>query len=183
MAKVYTFLADGFEEIEGLTVVDLLRRAGIDTTMISISDTVEIYGGHGIVVTADKVFDEVSFDDVDMLVLPGGKVGVQNIGKHKELLNRIEEFVSDGKMVAAVCAAPSILGELELLKGRRATCYPGWEEHLHGAFTVTDSVVIDENIITSRGLGTSIDFALAIIRHFKGEEEAVNIANSIVYKK
>lgn len=183
MSKVYIFLADGFEEVECLTVVDLLRRASIDTTMISLSDTVEIYGAHGIVVTADKVFDEVSFDDVDMLVLPGGKVGVKNMSKHKELLNRIEEFSSDGKMVAAICAGPSVLGGLELLRGRRATCYPGWEEDLKGAVIVTDSVVVDENIITSRGLGTSIDFALAIIRHFKGKEEVAKIATSIIYEK
>ena len=168
MDKVYIFLADGVEEIEALTVVDLLRRVGIDITLISIEENVDIYGSHGIVFSADKVFDEVSFEDVDMLILPGGTQGAKKLGKHVELMDKVKEFDKEGKMIAAICFAPTVLAAHDLLRGRRATCYPALSENLTGGLYEESSVVVDGNLITSRGLGTSIDFALAIIEHFKG---------------
>lgn len=183
MAKVYVFIADGFEEIEGLTVVDLLRRAGIETTMVSISENVEILGAHGIVVSVDKIFEEVSFDEVDMLVLPGGMPGTKNLAKHEQLMEKVREFHLQDKWIAAICAAPSILGENDLLIGKKATCYPGFEEKLYGAEVLEDSVVKDGNIITSRGLGTAIPFAIEIIKQLLGEEEGEKIRKSIVFRE
>lgn len=183
MTKVYVFLADGFEEIEGLAVVDLLRRADIETTMISVMDTVEILGGHGIVVSADKVFEEVSFDDVDMLVLPGGTTGVKNLRKHVELCDRIKQFDEEEKMIGAICAAPTMLHELGILDGKNATCYQSLADKLANATYIDANVVVDEHIMTSQGFGTSIDFGLAIVEHFKGKEEAAKLANEVMYKR
>lgn len=181
MSKVLVCLADGFEEIEGLTVVDLLRRAEIDVTMISISDTIEIIGAHGIVVTADKIYDEVHIDEADMLVLPGGMPGTNNLAKHEELVGKLKQFEEEGKWIAAICAAPSVLGMNGILEGRRATCYPGFEDKLIGANVVTDKVVTDHHVITSRGLGTAIEFALEIIRQLKDDRTANQVKESIIY--
>ncbi len=181
MAKVCIFLADGFEEIEGLTVVDLLRRAKIEITMVSITGKLEITGAHQIKVIADCLFDEYSYNDVDMLVLPGGMPGTINLGAHEGLVSLLNEFHEQGKYLSAICAAPSVLGEHGLLKGRCATCYPGFEDKLIGATFTGNKVEIDSNIITSKGLGTSIDFALSIITLLKGEEIAHNIGKAIQY--
>lgn len=181
MAKAYVFLADGFEEVEGITIVDILRRAEIDVTMISINDSVEILGAHGIVISADKVFEEVGFDDVDMLILPGGMPGTKNLAKHKGLINLLKDFDDADKMIAAICAAPTILGENEILKGRHATCYPGYEDKLIGATIVNKNVVCDDNIITSQSLSTAIEFSLAIVSHFKGYAVKEKVKKAIVY--
>jgi len=182
LSKVYIFLADGFEEIEGLTVVDLLRRADIDITMVSISGRPEIVGSHNIIVKSDMLFEDADFSDADMLVLPGGKVGTDNLAAHEGLDRLLKDFASKGKLLAAICAAPSILGKKGLLKGKKAICYPGFEEYLTGAVVTDDAVVTDGNIITSKGLGTAIDFALAIIKKLKTEADAAKIASSIQYR-
>lgn len=181
MAKVCIFLADGFEEIEGLTVVDLLRRAEIEIVMVSSTGKLEITSTHQIKVIADCLFDEYSYDDVDMLVLPGGMPGTKNLLEHVGLISLLKEFHEKGKYVAAICAAPSILGEHGLLKGRCVTAYPGYEDKLIGATYTGNKVEIDANIITSKGMGTSIDFALSIITLLKGEEIANNISKAIQY--
>lgn len=182
MSKVYLFLADGFEEVEGLAVVDLLRRAQIETTMISVSDTVEILGAHGIVVSADKVFEEVGFEDVDMLVLPGGATGVKNLRKHEELCKKLKEFNEEGKMIGAICAAPTLLDELGVLNGKKITCYQDMVSEIENATPIDAKVVLDENIMTSQGFGTSIDFGLAIVEHFCGKEVAINLSKKIMYR-
>lgn len=182
MNKVFIFLAEGFEEIEGLTVVDLLRRAKIDVKMISISNTLEVTGGHGIQVTADEIFEKQDFSDAEMMVLPGGMPGTLNLGGHDRLKELLEMSYEDGKQIAAICAAPSVLGDMGILKGKKATCYPGFEERLTGAHTTLNEVEKDGNIMTSRGLGTAIPFALALIEHFQGKTEAEKIGNSIIYR-
>lgn len=182
MAKVYLFLADGFEEIEGLTVVDLLRRAKIDITMVSITGSTNVTGSHHITTVADIIFDEVDFSDADMLVLPGGQPGTTHLLEHEGLDKLLKEFHAKGKSLAAICAAPSILGSKGLLVGKNAVCYPGYEENLIGASIRNTSVVIDGNITTSKGMGTSIDFSLSLIRSIKGEEEAAKIAAAIQYQ-
>lgn len=182
MSQIYVFLADGFEEVEGLTVVDLLRRAELDVTMVSIMDTVEIIGAHGIVVSADKVFEEVNFDDVDMLVLPGGMPGTKHLASHQGLAEKLKEFENANKMIGAICAGPMVLGMNGILDGKKATCYPGFEDQLKGATVVTQPVVTDENVITSRGVGTAIEFGLAIIEHFLGVDVTKNIKDSIIYE-
>ena len=182
MAKVYIFLANGFEEIEGLTVVDLLRRANIDITMISITGELSIIGSHQIVIKADALFENVDFADADMLVLPGGMPGTKQLSGHEGLDRLLKNFSSKGKKISAICAAPSVLGSKGLLKGKKATCYPGFEDTLLGAHIKNDAVVTDGNFTTSKGLGTAIDFSLALIKNLKSEAEAANIAKSIQYQ-
>jgi 4-methyl-5(b-hydroxyethyl)-thiazole monophosphate biosynthesis len=181
MAKVYLFLANGFEEIEGLTVVDLLRRANVETVMVSITGNEYVTGSHQIMVKADALFENTDFSDGDMLVLPGGMPGTKNLSEHDGLDQLLKKYQAIGKKLSAVCAAPSILGAKGLLKGKNATCYPGYEDVLLGAHIKNEAVVIDGNIITSKGMGTSIDFGLSIVKSLAGEAEAVRIAKSIQY--
>lgn len=181
MYKVCVFLADGFEEIEGLTVVDLLRRAEIQVNMVSITKEKKIQGAHGIEIMADVLFEEQEYDDVDMLVLPGGMPGTLNLSEHKGLEEQLLRFAKEKRKISAICAAPSVLGNLKILEGKNATSYPGFEDKLTGAKVLEDTVVADDNIITSRGLGTAIDFSLALIESLKGREEAERIKSAIIY--
>ena len=180
MSKVNVYLADGFEEVEGLTVVDLLRRAGIETDMVSIMGRKEITGARKIPVLADKLFEEQ--DDPDVIVLPGGMPGTKNLEHCEELMKQVDAFVKDGKLVCAICAAPSILGHRGHLQGRKATVYPGMEGELTGAEWVADKAVTDGNIITARGMGCAIAFGLAIIEKLKGEQAADEMAQKVVYQ-
>lgn len=180
MSKVNVYLADGFEEVEGLTVVDLLRRAGIETDMVSIMGRKEITGARKIPVLADKLFEEQ--DDPDVIVLPGGMPGTLHLKAHEGLADLIRKANKDGKLLAAICAAPTIYGEMGLLEGKNATCYPGMEDKLLGANWQEQSVVVDGNFVTSRGVGTAIAFALTLVTILKDEETAKSLANSIVYK-
>lgn len=181
MSKVYVFLAEGFEEIEGLTVVDLLRRANIETEMVSVMEGKQIKGSHGIKVTADSMFTDVDFSDADFLVLPGGMPGTLNLGNHEGLCELLKKHYGEGKNIAAICAAPSIFGQLGFLNGRIATCYPGFESKLEGAIVCATKVAVDENVITSRGLGTAIEFALKLIEVIVGLEKAMEIREGIIY--
>lgn len=181
MANVYVFTADGFEEIEGLTVVDLMRRAGAQVQMVSISDGLAVKGSHGIEIKADTFFEDVDFGQADLLVLPGGMPGTLHLGEHQGLTKLLTETVAQGKRVAAICAAPSVLGGLGLLKEKRAVCYPGFEDKLTGAQVGTEEVVTDGNITTSRGLGTAIPFALELISLLFGQEKAEEIGASVIY--
>ena len=133
MEKAYVFLADGFEEIEGLTVVDILRRAGADTQTVSVMGRKEITGSHRITLQADLVFEETSFEDGTLFVLPGGMPGTKHLGAHEGLTSLLKKAAAEGKRVAAICAAPSVLGDLGLLEGKHAVCYPGFEDRLKGA--------------------------------------------------
>lgn len=182
MAKVYIFLAEGFEEIEGLTVVDLLRRAEIDITMVSITGKRQVTGSHGIIVTTDSLFEEVDFEDADLLVLPGGLPGTLHLMEHEQLGQLLQSFQQNGKGLAAICAAPRVLGTKGLLAGKKATCYPGNESYLNGATVVEADVVEDGNVVTSRGMGTAIDFSLSLIRRLLDGETAKKIAASIQYR-
>lgn len=179
--KACVFLADGFEEIEGLTVVDLLRRAGVEVTTVSITKDKVIQGAHVIDVIADVLFEEMDYEAQDMLVLPGGMPGTLHLGAHAGLKELLEQFYAKEKYIGAICAAPSVLGKYGFLNGRRATCYPGFEEALRGAEYVKEPVVVSDFIITSRGMGTAIDFALALIEKLEGKEKADRIGKSIIY--
>lgn len=181
MSKVAIFMANGCEEIEGLTVVDILRRAKIDIDMVSINDTVRVDGSHGIAFDADiaiKDFDRTAYD---ALIIPGGLPGTTNLGANDTVVEALKSQAADGKLVAAVCAAPSVLGDNGILDGKKATSYPGWEEHLVGAECLEDAVVRDGNIITSRGMGTAIAFALAIVEYLADKETADKISDGIIY--
>ncbi|OGO82920.1 MAG: thiamine biosynthesis protein ThiJ [Clostridiales bacterium GWD2_32_19] len=180
---VYIFLADGFEEIETITPIDILKRAGIDIKMISISDSLEVCGAHGITMIADETFDESDFLDAEMLILPGGKKGTENLAKHDELRSLIIEKNEKNKYIAAICAAPAILGQMGLLQNKTATCYPGNEGMLKGAKLSDSNVVSDGNIITSRGPGTAQNFGLRIVKMLKGKEIAEKLNESMLFKR
>ncbi len=184
MSKVYIFLADGFEEIEGLTVVDLLRRADIQIDMVSIMGRKQVVGAHGIKVEADYLYEEVKVKvkEADMLVLPGGMPGTKNLAGYEDLCKQLRAFHEAKKGVAAICAAPMVLGQNGILKGKRAVCYPGFEVYLEGAIVEKVEVITDGNVITSRGLGTAIEFASSIITYFVGEEKAKEVKNAIIYQ-
>jgi len=181
MKKIAVFLAEGLEEIEGLTVVDILRRAEVDVTTVSITEKNEVTGSHNIKIWADKKFEEVTFDELDGVVLPGGMPGTTNLMNHAGVNEVIKSFAAEGKLVSAICAAPSVLGQAGLLEGKKATCYPGFEKQMTGATATTDKVVQDGNIITSRGMGTAIPFALALTAYLLGQEVANKIGASIMY--
>lgn len=179
--KVCVFLADGFEEIEGLTVVDLLRRAGIEVTTVSIQETLRVRGAHNISVWADVMCDEYKYNEADMVVLPGGMPGTLHLRDHEVVKCVIKQFDEAKKYIGAICAAPTILGGAGLLKGRKAVCYPGMEEGLTEAEVLKEEVVVDGHVITSRGLGTAIAFSLQLIALLLGEEKAAEIGTAIVY--
>ena len=182
MKKLGMFMANGCEEIEGLAVVDLVRRTGaIEITTISINDTKQVEGAHKITFMADALASEANYDELDGVILPGGMPGTTNLGANETVNAVIKKFAAEGKMVAAICAAPSVLGATGILEGRHATCYPGFEEKLTGATALEDAVVIDGHIITSRGMGTAIDFGLAIIWYLLDDETAEKVKNSIMY--
>ncbi len=182
MSKVLIFMAEGHEEIEALTVVDILRRAGIDIEMVSITGNKKVPGAHGITTYCDKLIETVNFDSADMLVLPGGMPGTLNLGLCELLMDQVHGFNTSKKGLAAICAAPTVFGKAGILEGKTATCYPGMEKDLLGAKISTDEVCHDDNIITSRGMGTAIPFALEIVKTFQGQEAADKLAKSIVYK-
>lgn len=180
MSKVNVFFATGYEEVEALTVVDILRRAGIETNMVSLTGEKIVKSSHGIGICMDLLFEEID-DSADMLVLPGGIPGTPNLKAHAGLNDMIHSFDKAGKYLAAICAAPTVYGSLGLLEGRRATCYPGMEAELKGAIPVEEPVVADGNYITSRGLGTAIDFALKLVEVLIDREAADDISGKIVY--
>lgn len=181
MIKTAIFLAKGFEEIEGLMVVDLLRRAEIQVDMVSISDTKEVEGAHDIVVMADMTMDEIDFDSYDLLVLPGGMLGTIRLSECKPLCEALVQANEKGKKLAAICAAPTVFGQLGLLKDKKACCYPGMEDKLDAKEATTYPVTVDGNITTSRGLGTALPFAISLIGQFQGKEAADAMAEKVVY--
>lgn len=182
MGKLAVFFAQGYEEIEALTVVDICRRGGVETDMVSVEDGYEVTGSHGICVKMDKKFEETDFAEYDMLVLPGGMPGTKNLEAHPGLMAKVDEFYRGGKSIAAICAAPSIFGHRGILRGKRACSYPSFESHLEGAEVTAGPVEIAGNVITSRGMGTAIDFGLAILGVFCGEAKAAELAAGIVYR-
>ena len=182
MAKVCVFFADGFEDIEGLTVVDVLRRGKVDVKTVSVTGSKNILTSHGVPLVTDELFENIGFEDVDAVVLPGGLKGTNALMAHEGVKKVIKDFAATGKYVCAICAAPSVLGMNGLLEGKKATCYPGFEEKLLGAeCDKAAKVVKDGNIITSRGMGTSIDFALAILAVLTSEEKSTEIARQIQF--
>ena len=181
MKKVYVFFADGFEEIEGLTVVDMLRRVQVETVMVSVGETKTIMGAHGIVIQTDGVFGDYTYEDGCMAVLPGGMPGTNHLMAHEGLKQVLLTYNDAKKYLAAICAAPSVLGMNGLLENRHATCYPGFEEKLQGAKALPDAVVIDGNFITSRGMGTAISFGAALVSVLVGEEKAEELLKAIQY--
>lgn len=183
MSRLAIFFGTGYEEIEALTVVDILRRAKEDIVMVSITGERQVTGSHGISVQMDQLLTEVNFEEIDGIVLPGGMPGTKNLEACGALMEQVDAFVKEGKLVAAICAAPSILGHRGHLQGKKACIFPGMEEHLSGAQVVTDRpAVTDGNVITGRGMGAAIPFGLHILEKLQGRDEAQEMAERIVFE-
>ena len=180
--KVLVFLVNGFEEIEAMAPIDLLRRAGITADTVSINEDNQVTSSRKIRVLTDKTIDEINFENYEMIVLPGGP-GTENYLKAEKLLEKLKEF-SINRKLGAICAAPTILSALGILNGKQAICFPACEPDLikDGAIIVNQDVVKDNNIITSRGAGTAIDFSLALIEELLGKNKSHEIRKEILYK-
>jgi 4-methyl-5(b-hydroxyethyl)-thiazole monophosphate biosynthesis len=169
MAKIYEFLANGFEEIEGLAPVDIFRRGGIDVETVSITGSEWVETSHGITVKADLKFEDADFADADMLMLPGGMPGSTNLCEHEGLRRLLTEHYNKGRRIGAICAAPMVLGSLGLLKGKRATCSPGFQKYMTGAEYTAELFTVDGSIITGEGPAATLPYAYKILSFFVGE--------------
>lgn len=180
--KIAVHLADGFEEIEAVSIIDVLRRAGLDVVTVSVTGKLEINGAHQIKVLADELFETVDYSEVYMIVLPGGMPGASNLNAHDGLKQKIKTFVTENKQLAAICAAPLVFGNLGILEGRQAVCYPGFENQLKGAEVLQVPVLDSGNIITGRGPGVAIQFALKIVEKLISTEKAEILAGQMLVK-
>lgn len=181
MKKVLLFLADGFEEIEALATVDILRRAGVQVTTVSINPSKTVLGAHRVTVMADVLFTDCSPAEADMLVLPGGMPGALNLDEHEGLHEAIKAHAEAGKWLAAICAAPMVYGHMGLLNGKKATCYPSFEGELAGAEYTAAPVEKDGNIITGNGPAAALPFAYALAETLMGEEVADRVKDGMLY--
>ncbi len=180
--KIAVFLAEGFEEAEAVIPIDIARRAGIEVTMLSISDNVYVTGSHGIEIKTDALLSDTDISVFDMLMLPGGKPGTDNLEASETVKNILTESAAAGKYLAAICAAPRILGELGLLDGKKATVYPGNEKHLRNADHDSKAkAVTDGKIITARGMGCAVEFGREIVSALAGAGTAEEILEAIQY--
>jgi len=173
-------LAEGFEEIEAISIIDVLRRADINITIVSMEDKIMVKGAHRIEIKADKLFEAVNYDYIDMIILPGGMPGAKNLGEHIGLRKKIKSFVQKDKYLAAICAAPMVYGKMGLLINHNAISYPGFEKFLEGATIVDEKVVQSGKIITSKGPGTSLYFALKLVEIIKGKDIASEIKKAML---
>jgi len=164
--KAAIFLAKGFEEIEAVGIIDVLRRGGVDISIISVAGNEHVEGSHGIIIKADYNFYDVDYSKYHMLILPGGMPGASNLGAHEDLCDLIVSFHNEGKWLAAICAGPSIFGKLGILNGQEAICYPGFESYLEGAKISELDVVVSNHFITGKGPGLSLKFGLTILEQF-----------------
>lgn len=178
---IAVLFANGTEEIEALTVVDLVRRAGLECSIVSITGELKATGSHNITITADEIIENHDFSKDDMVVFPGGMPGTNNLEAHPLVQEAIKTAVANDKYLAAICAAPKILAHAGLLKGRKAGIFPGMENELEGSQVSYDQVSTDGKFITSRGLGTAIPFALKIIETLDNAEKAEKIGKAVVY--
>ncbi|MCF0215124.1 MAG: DJ-1/PfpI family protein [Fibrobacteraceae bacterium] len=178
--NILFLMADGFEETEFVTPFDYLQRAGMEVYMASISDSTAVQGGHGLVIEADGLLCDLNVDAFDAVLLPGGGVGVQNLGASQAVLDVVKGFDDAGKFVFAICAAPTVLSKAGVLLNRRATCYPGCETNMNCKEFSTDRVVVDGKFVTSRGAGTAEEFSFAIIEILGGAELKEKIRAQVV---
>jgi 4-methyl-5(b-hydroxyethyl)-thiazole monophosphate biosynthesis len=179
MSHVAVLLADGFEEIEAVTIVDVLRRADVQVRTLALKDKT-VRGAHGITVQADGLLDQEQSKEWDLVVLPGGQPGANTLRDDPRVASLIERQLGQGHKVAAICAAPIALGAHGMLKGREATCYPGFEDQLRGAKLTLEPVVVDHDITTSRGPGTAMTFALNLVEQLKGKSQADSVRQGML---
>ena len=183
MKKIIVFLATGFEEIEAITPLDVWRRAGFEVKTISVTGEKTVSGSHGINIIADYLFDISICKDADLLFLPGGMPGSANLDKHEGLKAVLHDFYNDDKYLTAICAAPFVFGHNGILKDKKATCYPGYEKELFGAYATGNSIEIDGKIVTGKGPGVAMKFALEIVSILKSKIDADKLAEQMQVEK
>lgn len=184
MAKVYEFLANGFEEIEGLAPVDILRRGGVDIKTVSVTGSQWVETSHGVTVKADLVFETAgNFDDADLLMLPGGMPGAANLNAHEGVRKALRRQFDSGKRVAAICAAPAVLASVGILDGKRATCSPGWEKHFNDSTTYTGALFEEDGTVTTgEGPAATLPYAYHILGYFIPAEEVKALEKKMQYE-
>ncbi len=177
MKKIFIHLANGFEEVEAITPVDVLRRAGCEVTMVSVTGNREVASARGVTVLADRLFEDVDYMQADVILFPGGQPGSDNLAKHEGLKKIIADFHRQGKLIAAICAAPLVLANAGILMGKRVTCFPGTESKLKGAICTGNAVEKDGNIITGKAAGAAMKFSLALTEQLVGKSKAEELKN------
>jgi len=180
--KIVVLIAKGFEEIEAITLIDLLRRANLEVTTVSIYRHNEVEGGHKIKVITDAVFDEVDFNIFDAIIFPGGGEGVLNLAGEDKIIDLVKKMNNGGKYVISICAAAFVLERAGVIENRIVTCYPTWEDKITSAKIIRDNVIVDEKIITGRGVGAAIDLGLKLVEVFCSKSDSEKLKNQIVYK-
>ncbi|MGQ7868865.1 DJ-1 family glyoxalase III [Sunxiuqinia sp. sy24] len=180
MKRIAVHLATGFEETEAITIIDVLRRAGLEVQTVSMTDSTTVTGAHQIPVLADMLFSELDYSRIDVIVLPGGMPGAKNLNEHKGLREQILQFNTEKKLLGAICAAPLVLGHLGILEGKEAVCYPGFEPELHGAKILKDPACVSEHIVTGRGIGVTLTFALKLVEELIDKEKADQLAKAML---
>lgn len=183
MKKIYVFLADGFETVEALAPIDVMRRAGLKVTTVSTMGRREVLSAQGVAVIADALLGDFSLADADALVLPGGSEGTENLSANAAVREEIERMNGEGKLLAAICAAPMVFGRMGLLKGHKVTCYPGCETDLTGADYTAATVEKDGNFITACGPGVSFDFGFAIVEHFCAKDTVALLRSQMQFDR
>jgi len=178
---IYVFLAEGFEEIEALAPVDVLRRGGIEVKTVGVTGKT-VTGAHGIAVSADITVDQITLEGLDGIVLPGGRPGTLNLEANERLCELVRQADRKQLLIGAICAAPSVLGHLGVLNGKRATCFPGFEKELAGATVCDGQVVCDGNIITAKGAGAALDFAFALLCFLTDKQTADDMSKAMCCK-
>ncbi|MBR2578747.1 MAG: DJ-1/PfpI family protein [Clostridia bacterium] len=178
---IYIFLADGFEEIEAIVPRDILRRGGVDVLTVGVTGDV-VESAYGLKVETDITIENVNLDDIDGILLPGGMPGTTNLENSERVLDIIKYCFENKLLIGAICAAPSILGGMGVLQSKTACCYPGFEKYLKGASVSNESVAIDQNIITSKGPGTAMNFGFALLSYLKGKESSDSAKSGMIYK-
>lgn len=185
MAKVYEFLANGFEEIEALAPVDILRRGGVEVVMVSVTGDKLVESSHGISIQTDVLFEEIkSFEDADLLMIPGGMPGSKNLNEHEGVRRALKSQFEKGKRVAAICAAPLVLASIGILKNKKATIYPGMEDYLGEGVEYTAALVEEDgNITTGGGPAASFPYAYKLLSYFVSQAEVEKIQKGMIYDK
>lgn len=185
MKESFVFLAAGFEEIEALTVIDVMRRAGMNVQTVSITSALQVRGAHGVVVNADSLFDNTRFEDAEWLVLPGGMPGATNLFEFKPLQDLLKKQATSAHgRIGAICAAPAVvLGQLGLLKGEKATCYPGFEQLVEGAAMIDAPVVVSNKFVLGNGPANALKWALTLVKEAKGEDVSKQVADGMLYNR
>lgn len=178
---IYVLLAEGFEETEAIVPIDMLKRAGLDVVTVSITEEKTVVGSHGLSFGCDITEKEIKLEEMEMLILPGGRVGVENLDEFERIDDLLGYAVNKNRYLAAICAAPSVLGKRSILEKKKATCYPGFEKYLLGAKLSSKKAVVDGKIITASGAGGTFDFAFAIIAELCGKETVKKVKDEIGY--